>query len=81
MRFDYGAVIPWVSREDDGRLEFIAGPVRLLLDTTLPLRGVDFRTVGEFNIKEKDEVCFTLSRALGRFRARSCDGVRPANRA
>jgi len=64
VRFEYGAVIPWVSREDDGRLEFTAGPDRLLLDTTVPLRGVDFRTVGEFNLKEKDEVCFTLSRAL-----------------
>jgi GH15 family glucan-1,4-alpha-glucosidase len=64
VRFDHGSVIPWVSREDDGRLEFIAGPDRLLLDTTVPLRGVDFRTVAEFTIKEKDEVCFTLSRAL-----------------
>jgi GH15 family glucan-1,4-alpha-glucosidase len=64
VRFDYGSVVPWVSRKDDGRLEFTAGPDRLLLDTTVALRGVDFRTVGDFNVTDKDEVCFTLSRAL-----------------
>jgi len=64
VRFEYGSVIPWVSRADDGRLEFTAGPDRLLLDTTVPLRGVDFRTVGEFEITDKEEVCFTLSRTL-----------------
>ena len=26
VRFDYGAVVPWVSRQDDGRLHFTAGP-------------------------------------------------------
>ena len=34
VRFDYGSIVPWVSKEDDGRLQFIAGPDRLLLDTT-----------------------------------------------
>ena len=33
VRFDYGAVVPWVSQQDDGRLLFIAGPERVLLDT------------------------------------------------
>ena len=33
VRFDYGAVVPWVSQQEDGRLLFIAGPDRLLLDT------------------------------------------------
>jgi GH15 family glucan-1,4-alpha-glucosidase len=64
VRFEYGSVVPWVTREDDGRLEFTARPDRLLLDTTVPLHGVDFRTVGEFDITDKDEVCFTLSRVL-----------------
>jgi len=32
VRFDYGSIVPWVSRQDDGRLQFTAGPDRLLLD-------------------------------------------------
>ena len=35
VRFDYGSVVPWVSIQDDGRLQLIAGPDRLLLETTV----------------------------------------------
>src|ERR1700678_2529473 len=35
VRFDYGAVVPWVSQQDDGRLLFVAGPDRLLLDSAV----------------------------------------------
>src|SRR5271169_5733133 len=48
VRFDYGSVIPWVSKQEDGRLQFIAGPDRLLLDTSVSTRGEDFRTLAEF---------------------------------
>ena len=40
-RFDYGSVMPWVSRQPGERLKLIAGPDRLLLDTKVPLRGKD----------------------------------------
>ena len=43
VRFDYGSVVPWVSKQEDGRLEFTAGPDRLMLDTEVPTRGEDFR--------------------------------------
>ena len=33
----------------------------LLLDTTVPLRGEDMRTVGSFDIRSGEEVGFTLS--------------------
>ena len=26
VRFDYGVIVPWVSRQEDGRLHFTAGP-------------------------------------------------------
>ena len=26
VRFDYGAIVPWASQQEDGRLQFIAGP-------------------------------------------------------
>ena len=61
VRFDYGSVVPWVSRQHDGRLQFIAGPDRLLLDTAVSLRGEDSRTVGEFEVAVDEEIAFTLS--------------------
>ena len=62
VRFGYGSVVPWVSRAEDGRLELIAGPDRLLLDTRVALRGADLSTVGEFEIGAgDDDVVFTLT--------------------
>src|SRR6195952_3012865 len=61
VRFDYGAVVPWVSRQDDGRLHFTAGPDRLTLATPVGLRRADMRTVGEFAVAAGDEVTFSLS--------------------
>jgi GH15 family glucan-1,4-alpha-glucosidase len=61
VRFDYGVFVPWVSRQSDGRLQFVAGPDRLLLDTTVPVRGEDMRTVGEFSISAGEEIGFSLS--------------------
>ena len=61
VRFEYGSVVPWVSQQDDGRREIVAGPDRLVLDTAVPLRGEDFKTIGEFEILAGEEVAFTLS--------------------
>jgi GH15 family glucan-1,4-alpha-glucosidase len=60
VRFDYGAVVPWVSQES-GRLQFVAGPDRVLLDTTVQTRGEDFRTVGDFILREGEETSFVLN--------------------
>jgi GH15 family glucan-1,4-alpha-glucosidase len=60
-RFEYGSIVPWVVRQEDGRLQFTAGPDRLLLDTKVDLRGEDFRTVGEFELSADQQVAFTLS--------------------
>ncbi len=61
VRFEYGSVVPWVSRRNDGRLQFTAGPDRLLLDTSVSMRGQDFRTIGEFDVSAEREVSFILS--------------------
>ena len=61
VRFDYGAVVPWVSQQEDGRLQFIAGPDRVLFDTNVPTRGEDLRTVGEFTLREGEEASFVLN--------------------
>src|SRR5215472_18284472 len=47
VRFNYGATVPWVSRRDDGTLDAIAGPERVVLRTPAALSGVDLKTVGE----------------------------------
>ena len=61
VRFDYGSRMPWVSRVEDGRLQFTVGPDRLLLDTAVPLRGEDMRSVGEFTIDAGERVAFNLN--------------------
>jgi len=60
-RFDHGQVTPWVSRQDDGRLRFVAGPDQLLLDATVALHGEGLRTVAAFEVRAGEEVSFTLS--------------------
>ena len=61
VRFDYGSVIPWVSRQEDGRLQFIAGPDRLLLETTASVRGEDRSSVAEFTAGAGETTHFRLS--------------------
>ena len=61
VRFDYGVVVPWVSRQEDGRLHITAGPDRLTLATSLELRGEDLRTVGDFELGAGDELTFALT--------------------
>lgn len=61
VRFDYGDVVPWVARRQDGALQLAAGPDRLQLHTDVKLRGQGARTVGEFVLGAGDEVSFTLT--------------------
>src|SRR5271156_7023469 len=61
VRFDYGFAVPWVTQRDDGRLQMVAGADRLLLDTSVSLRGEDMRTVGEFEVEAGQEVGFVLT--------------------
>jgi len=60
-RFNYGASVPWVNRRDDGSLDMIAGPERLVLRTTVALRGEDLKTVGGFSVAAGDTIPFVLS--------------------
>src|SRR5699024_6806925 len=39
LRFGYGHVVPWVTRTEDGRLQAVAGPDRVVLATPVDLRG------------------------------------------
>ncbi|MBO0758920.1 MAG: glycoside hydrolase family 15 protein, partial [Bradyrhizobiaceae bacterium] len=61
VRFDYGSTVPWVNRLDDGTLNAIAGPARLVLRAPIDLSGQDYKTVGEFSIEAGQSVPFVLS--------------------
>ena len=61
LRFDYGSVVPWVERLAEGGICAIAGPERVVLRTTAPLRGEDMKTVGEFEISAGETIPFVMS--------------------
>jgi GH15 family glucan-1,4-alpha-glucosidase len=61
IRFNYGATVPWVTTLDDGTLNAIAGPERLLLRTPAQLHGEDLKTVGEFTVQAGQSIPFVLS--------------------
>jgi GH15 family glucan-1,4-alpha-glucosidase len=63
LRFDYGLLVPWVTRLEDGRRSFAAGPHRVILSTTVRLRGEHLSTVGKFRVAAGQSVSFALSYA------------------
>jgi GH15 family glucan-1,4-alpha-glucosidase len=60
LRFDYGHVVPWVTRLENGALRAIAGPDMTLLDTSASLRGEDLKTLSEFTVRQGESVAFVL---------------------
>lgn len=63
VRFGYGAVVPWVTKQSDGTLRAIAGPDQLVLRTAVPLRGEGSTTVGDFTLAAGEEISFSLTHA------------------
>ena len=61
MRFGYGSIVPWVSRCDDGSLQAVAGPDRLVLRAPLSLRPRGHTHVGEFTVTAGETTDFTMS--------------------
>ena len=61
FRFEYGSIVPWVTRLEDGRLRAIAGPDQLILYTPIKFRGEDFATVAAFSVEQGDEIPFVLT--------------------
>jgi GH15 family glucan-1,4-alpha-glucosidase len=60
MRFDYGSIVPWVQRTEDG-LWAIAGPDSLRLRTPVALHGENLTTVAEFTVAAGQRVPFTMT--------------------
>ncbi len=61
IRFEYGSVIPWVSRLPDGRMQAIAGPDQVVLSSSVEVSGEEMSTVANFSVGEGQEVSFVLS--------------------
>src|SRR3954464_15668814 len=61
LRFDYGSIVPWVSRLDDGSLRAIAGPDMVTIRSDVELHGRDFTTVGEFVVNEGEECSIVMT--------------------
>ncbi len=61
LRFDYGLLVPWATRLEDGRRSFIAGPDRVILTSQVPLRGEHLTTVGDFEVRSGETIVFVLS--------------------
>jgi GH15 family glucan-1,4-alpha-glucosidase len=62
LRFDYGEVVPWVTRLRTGfGVRAIAGPSLVVLHSTQVLEGRDLTTVSSFMVEADGEEFFVLS--------------------
>ncbi|MPZ37567.1 MAG: glycoside hydrolase family 15 protein [Rhizobiales bacterium] len=62
LRFDYGRSVPWVTRlEDNCGLSAVAGPNKVVLRTSIDLRGEDLATKAEFNVSAGQSVAFVMT--------------------
>ena len=62
LRFEYGLMVPWVTRlPDGGGIVAIAGPEMTVLRTPVHLRGVDLTTVASFTVDGGSMVPFVLT--------------------
>jgi GH15 family glucan-1,4-alpha-glucosidase len=63
LRFGFGAVVPWVTRLEDGTHRAIAGPDMVVLRTPVKLVGENLRTIGKFEVAAGETVPFVLTYA------------------
>jgi GH15 family glucan-1,4-alpha-glucosidase len=60
IRFDYGSLVPWVRRVEDG-LVAVGGPDSVHLATPADVRGENLHTVAEFTVRPGEQVPFVLT--------------------
>ena len=61
VRFEYGSVVPWVQRMEDGSRVAVAGPDAVSLRTPVEVRGENLRTVADFTIAAGERRPFVLT--------------------
>jgi GH15 family glucan-1,4-alpha-glucosidase len=60
IRFDYGSIVPWVRRREEG-VHAVAGPDALFLATPVDLVGRNLHTEADFDVAPGDRVPFVLT--------------------
>ena len=60
IRFDYGSIVPWVRRRDEG-VHAVAGPDALFLAAPVDLVGRNLHTEADFDVAPGDRVPFVLT--------------------
>jgi len=60
VRFDYGTVVPWVTRSDGG-LSLVAGPDAVHLRPPVDTLGEDATTTSQFTLRAGQRMPFSLS--------------------
>ena len=60
VRMDYGSAMPWVTRLDDGRIKYIVGPDRLILQSDVPFTNEDMCSAADFSVAEGEQLDFVL---------------------
>ncbi len=61
LRYDYGDIVPWVTRTKEGFWRAVAGPDQVLFATPVDLHGEDLRTRSEFQVGEGEEIPFVFT--------------------
>lgn len=61
VRFDYGLIVPWVTRIEGGALKAIAGPDMVVLRTPAPMKAEGFKHIAEFTINAGESIPFVMS--------------------
>jgi GH15 family glucan-1,4-alpha-glucosidase len=60
IRFDYGSIVPWVTRESDHSLKAVAGPDMVVLRSDVPLRPDGFKHSADFIVNAGETIAFVL---------------------
>jgi GH15 family glucan-1,4-alpha-glucosidase len=61
IRFDYGSVVPWVRRQNEGGFTALSGPDALVFRTDVPFHSKDFKTIAEFTVSPGERMAFVLT--------------------
>jgi GH15 family glucan-1,4-alpha-glucosidase len=61
LRFDYGLIVPWITRMDSEGLQAIAGPDMVVLRTDAPMRASGYTHSRRFTVRAEETVSFVLS--------------------
>jgi GH15 family glucan-1,4-alpha-glucosidase len=62
LRFDYGSSVPWVTRlQDNCGISAVVGPNRVVLRTSVELRGDNLATVAKFSVAKGERIAFVMT--------------------